>query len=117
MNKDIKKVELLAINPKVIDAEVKIEIIFSEVAKWVPKELLKLELTVPEWLHFLENCFIQFNNSEHIITSPFLAVEHQKSQINLIGSDKYSFAVPKTKWKCFIEEQAEKLFHLGIIST
>jgi hypothetical protein len=121
MNKDIKKAELLGIEPKEIsneaDNEIKMELIFSEIAPYSPKELLKVTIAVTEWLEFLENCFIQFSNPDHIVKTPSLAVEHQKSQICIVGDDKYYFPVPKDKWKRFIEEQVEKLFHLGIIST
>jgi len=116
-NKDIKKAELLAINIKVINnEEVKIEIIFGEIARWVSKELLKIEISIEEWLKFLENCFIQFDNPEHIIDSLFLSVKHENSQTKIIGQNAYAFAVPKNKWKRFIEEQAEKLLKEGIIT-
>jgi len=115
MKEDLKKADLLAIDPKEIDQEIKIEIVFSEIAKWAPKELLKITISIKEWLQFLEDCFVRFDNAEHVASSSSISLDFQKSQVKFIGSNDCSFAIPNNKWKRFVEEQVEKLFLLGVI--
>lgn len=108
--------DLLAINPKQVGEEIKMEITFSNIARWAPKELLKTELDIHVWLRFLDGCFKQFTEPTHPLTPGFFTVEVMKSQYKLIGGGTHAFVIPKTKWKRFIEEQAEKLYLSGIIT-
>jgi hypothetical protein len=108
--------DLLAINPKMVGEELKMEVTFSDVAKWTLKELLKTEIDTRAWLRFLDDCFKQFEDPTHTLTPGFFAVEVMKSQYKLIGGGTHSFAIPKGKWKRFIEEQVEKLYLAGVIA-
>ncbi|RUP42179.1 MAG: hypothetical protein EKK63_02460 [Acinetobacter sp.] len=107
--------DLLAINPKVVGEELKMEVRFSQAARWTPRELLKAEIGIHDWLRFLDDCFKQFEDPTHPLTPGFFTVEVMKSQYKLIGGGTHSFVIPKSKWKPFIEEQAEKLYLSGII--
>jgi len=108
--------ELFSIAPKMGEKELKMEVIFSKVARWTPEVLLKAEIDIHTWLRFLDDCFKQFENPNHTLTPGFFTVEVTKSQYKLIGGGTHSFVIPKGKWKRFIEEQAEKLYLSGLIS-
>jgi hypothetical protein len=116
MDKKIIKAELLAINPNLEENDVQIDLIFSNIARYATDELLKVTIPITDWLEFLEACFIQFDKPEHIPTSTRITLEFQKTQILIIGDNTYSFAIPKSKWKRFVEEQVEKLYLAGVIS-
>ena len=113
---NILKANLFNANPVEIEVELKMEINFSEVAKWAPKELLKIVIPIPEWLQFLEDCFIQLEKPAHVFSPGNLSITCQSSQVLLIGSNRSSFSIPKTKWKRFVEIQAEKLLLSGAIN-
>ena len=113
---NILKADLFSANPVEIEGELKMEINFSEAARWAPKELLKIVVPVSEWLQFLEDCFIQLERPAHVFTPGNLSITCQSSQVLLIGSNRCSFSIPKTKWKRLIEIQAERLLLSGAIN-
>jgi hypothetical protein len=115
MKEKVKKAELLSIVPKEVDGKVKIEVIFSDIAKWLPKELLKIEITLEQWLQFLEDCFKQLKDPDHVVVPFDITLDFQKSQVKVIGLGEYAFSFPKSNWKRFIEGEAEKLLLTGVI--
>ena len=110
------KSDALSIEPFINDeGEVMIQIKFSNVERYHMKVLNKTNIYLPEFLGFIEDCMVQFEEPEKEIRKGFLSVEHLKTAVNLIGGDSFSFQIKRKEWQRFIEIQAEKLLLSGVI--
>ena len=110
-------VDLLAINPVFIENHPpKIEIQFSDVAKWNPTVRFKKQIELSEYLRFVDDCLLHLENPNHIFAEGFLSVDTTlKSTVKVQGGG-YSFSIPKTKWKTFVHELIQRLLVEGIIT-
>lgn len=109
-------VELIAIEPKIVGEELKMEVKLSNVARWATKEIFKTEISIEDWLGFLNDALEQLENPEAQIRESIFSIESLKSVTKLVANKTYFFSLSKSHWKHFIHHEIEKLYLCGIIT-
>tara|TARA_R110000744_G_scaffold242781_1_gene359842 strand:+ start:3387 stop:3719 length:333 start_codon:yes stop_codon:yes gene_type:complete len=106
----MEKVDLFSTEAFVKEDKVRIKITLANAAKWSPTEIDTYEMSIEEYLDFLEKGLEHLVDETVEIKSGVLRVEFLKTITKLIFNDVYTFTMKKKDLEGFIHSELEKLY-------